>query len=115
MVSASELELETLGRDDVLRFNTGDWVEITDDAREFSQNAGEMRRITVNDAARRITFTPALPAEMHPAAFPNADFPRDRSRLLEITPVLRPWAAHSMAARRPAPPAPMMSTWCSMV
>ena len=38
---ATELELQTLGRDDVLRFNTGDWVEIIDDVREFSQARGE--------------------------------------------------------------------------
>lgn len=79
MVSATELELQTLGRDGVLRFNTGDWVEIVDDVREFSQRGGEIRRITVNEAARRITFTPALPAEMIPAAFPNSTFPRDRN------------------------------------
>ena len=77
MVSATELELQSLGRDDVLRFASGDWVEVIDDRREFSQRCGEMRKITVNEAARRITFTPALPAEMLPATFPNADFPRD--------------------------------------
>jgi len=77
MVSATELELDSLGRDDVLRFNTDDWVEIIDDRREFSQRCGEIRKITVNEAARRITFTPALPAEMLPAAFPSSDFPRD--------------------------------------
>lgn len=66
VVSNGELELDSLGRDDVLRFNTGDWVEITDDVREFSQGAGEMRRITVNDATRRITFSPALPAALLP-------------------------------------------------
>lgn len=79
MVSATELELQTLGRDDVLRFNTGDWVEIVDDLREFSQRAGEMRQITVNEAAQRISFATALPAEMVPASFPNADFPRERN------------------------------------
>jgi hypothetical protein len=78
MVAASELELETLGRDDVLRFNTGDWVEITDDVREYSQAAGVMRRITVIEATRRIQFTPALPPEMLPGAFPDSVFPRDR-------------------------------------
>jgi hypothetical protein len=77
MVSATELELGSLGRDDVLRFNTGDWVEIIDDRREFSQLCGEMRKITVNEAARRITFAPDLPADMLPGAFPNSDFPRD--------------------------------------
>lgn len=77
MISATELELQSLGRDDVLCFSSGDWVEIIDDRREFSQACGEMRKITVNVAARRITFTPALPAEMLPGTFPNADFPRD--------------------------------------
>jgi Family of unknown function (DUF6519) len=79
MVSSTELELETLGRDDVLRFNTGDWVEITDDVREQAQRSGEMRRITVNEAARRITFVGPLPADMLPGAFPNSDFPKQRN------------------------------------
>ena len=89
MISANELELPTLGRDEVLRVNTGDWVEITDDVRElsveitgdgeFSRRGGELRRITVNEAARRITFSPALPAEMLPGAFPDADFPQFRN------------------------------------
>jgi hypothetical protein len=79
MVSASEVELPTLGRDEWLRFNTGDWVEFIDDVREFKQLCGEMRQITVNEAARRITFSPPLPAEMIPGAFPNSTFPRDRN------------------------------------
>ncbi|CAG9170121.1 hypothetical protein LMG23992_01470 [Cupriavidus laharis] len=79
MASATELELATLGRDDVLRFNTGDWVEITDDVREFSQAGGEMRRITVDDATRRITFAPGLPAAMLPGSFPDNTFPASRN------------------------------------
>ncbi|HXJ02000.1 MAG TPA: DUF6519 domain-containing protein [Micropepsaceae bacterium] len=78
VISSGELQLETLGRDDVLRFNTGDWVEITDDIREFSQAPGEIRRITVDDATRRIQFTPALPAAMLPASFPDSTFPAAR-------------------------------------
>jgi len=78
VVSATELELQTLGRDDVLRFNTGDWVEITDDFRELAQRSGELRRITVNEAARRITFTPALPAGLLPASFPDSTQARAR-------------------------------------
>jgi hypothetical protein len=69
VISTTELELETLGRDDVLRFNTGDWVEITDDARELSQAAGEMRKITVIEATKHIQFTGALPAAMIAANF----------------------------------------------
>lgn len=80
MVSSTQLELETLGRDDVLRFNTGDWVEILDDVRELSQACGEVRRITVNDATRRITFAPALPAAMLPVGgFPDSTFPNTRN------------------------------------
>ncbi len=78
MISATELELQTLGRDDVLRFNTGDWVEVIDDASELSRGTGVIRRITVIEAARRITFASPLPTEMLPAlpTFPNSDFPR---------------------------------------
>jgi hypothetical protein len=82
VISATELQLHSLGRDDVLRFNTGDWVEITDDNRVLSQRAGEIRQITVNEAARRITFTTALPADMIPTTFPNADFPGVRHTLV---------------------------------
>jgi hypothetical protein len=79
MVSGSELELVTLGRDDVLSFKTGDWVEIIDDVREFSQAPGEMRKVTVVEATRRIQFTPALPATMLPGSFPDSAFPDARN------------------------------------
>jgi hypothetical protein len=79
VVSSTELELQTLGRDDVLRFNTGDWVEITDDVREQAQRSGEMRRITVNEAARHITLSAALPADMLPPSFPSSDVPNQRN------------------------------------
>lgn len=78
IVSAHELMLADFGRDDVLRFNSGDWVEITDDAREFSQRAGELRRITVDEARRTLRFTPDLPAAMLPPAatpLPDAAWP----------------------------------------
>jgi hypothetical protein len=78
VISATELELQTLGRDDVLSFQDGDWVEIGDDMREFGQRAGEMRRISVDVANRRISFAPALPAAMLPAAFPDSAFPATR-------------------------------------
>jgi len=79
LISATELELDSLGRDDVLSFQDGDWVEIGDDVREFALQAGEMRRITVDVANRRISFAPALPAAMLPAAFPDSDFPARRN------------------------------------
>lgn len=79
IVSATELEVETIGRDDVLGFKTGDWVEIIDDVREFAQLAGEMRKITVTPETRRLSFAPALPAAMLPGGFPNSEFPDARN------------------------------------
>src|SRR5262245_19865835 len=77
IISDHELELESLGRDDVLRFKENDWVEITDDTREFSQLPGFMRRIiTVTPETRRITFDP-LP-DILKSPFSLADTPNLR-------------------------------------
>jgi nitrous oxidase accessory protein NosD len=73
VVSSTKLKLASLGRDSVLRFNTGDWVEIIDDWRELSgaggnpqQRIGEIRKVTVDDASQTISFSPALPASLIP-------------------------------------------------
>ena len=70
MVSTTVLRLSTVGKDDVLRISTGDWVEILDDHYELGQKPGELRKVTVDDAARTITFTGAIPTDLRPA---NAD------------------------------------------
>ena len=71
--TSTELKLASLGRDAVLRFNTGDWVEILDDRRELSGENGDpalrhgvMRKISVDDAKQTISFSPALPANLIP-------------------------------------------------
>jgi hypothetical protein len=79
MISSGELELATLGRDDILAIKTGSWVEIIDDAREFAQSPGEIRKVTVDAATRRIKFTPALPAALLPASFPDVAFANARN------------------------------------
>ncbi|WIM04785.1 MAG: right-handed parallel beta-helix repeat-containing protein [Candidatus Nitricoxidivorans perseverans] len=73
IISATELRLASLGRDAVLRFNTGDWVEILDDRRELggengdpAKRRGVMRKITVDDAKQTIKFSPGLPADLIP-------------------------------------------------
>jgi hypothetical protein len=64
-VSATELELDTLGRDEVLRFRIGDWVEITNDERELAQGPGDMRKIAdIDEANRRIRLAHALTAPL---------------------------------------------------
>ena len=66
--ASDEIEVERVGRDDVLRFNDGDWVEITDDVRELSGLAGTMLRITaVTDELRRIRLSGPVPADLVPA------------------------------------------------
>ncbi|MGZ8323246.1 MAG: DUF6519 domain-containing protein [Rhodoplanes sp.] len=99
MISGTELELQTLGRDDVLRFSTGDWVEITDDLREFSRLPGEIRRVTVIDATRRIQFTPAL-AAMLPAAFPDSALAVARNLRVRRWTRAEKYSAPIRAARR---------------
>ncbi len=67
-IRGEDLVLDLIGRDAELRFKTGDWVEITDDVREFSLRSGEMRRIkNVIDTTRTITIDGVLP----PAEFPT--------------------------------------------
>lgn len=72
MIDTTELRVATIGRDDVLRLSTGDWVEVTDDRRELAQIAGEMRQVTVDDAARTVSFTTPLPADLQPASSAEA-------------------------------------------
>jgi hypothetical protein len=59
-ITPTRVEVQSLGRDDVLRFSTGDWVEFIDDARELSGRAGELRRVTVDEDARTLAFDGAL-------------------------------------------------------
>lgn len=61
------VRVDSLGRDNVLRIKTGDWVEFTSDTREFAGLPGDMRKVTVDDTNKTLTFSPALPA---------ADFPQ---------------------------------------
>ncbi|MDX2506787.1 MAG: DUF6519 domain-containing protein [Gammaproteobacteria bacterium] len=63
--SNTTLIVESVGRDSILRFNAGEWVEILDDAIEFSDQPGIIRRIeTVDDSTNTITLTEALPANV---------------------------------------------------
>ena len=57
------VKVASVGRDDMLRFKPGDWVEITNDPREFAGAAGLMRKVlAVDDASQTVTFTKALPS-----------------------------------------------------
>lgn len=42
---ADTITVRTLGRDDLLRFQEGNWVEVTDDRREFNHRSGQMLKV----------------------------------------------------------------------
>ncbi len=69
-VDLSHIVVDSVGRDDYLRFSDGDWIEITDDWREFSQTPGELHHITigggVDDATRTITLDTPITAGLFP-------------------------------------------------
>ncbi|TBW39870.1 hypothetical protein E0E54_01520 [Azotobacter chroococcum] len=62
--------VESVGRDDYLRFSNGDWIEILDDWHELHGLPGMLRRIRagggVDDATRTITLEAALPDGLFP-------------------------------------------------
>jgi hypothetical protein len=66
----TRLVVESLGRDDVLGFHPGDWIEIVDDWHELHGRPGLLRRIRPGDgivpATRSILFDDALPAGLFP-------------------------------------------------
>jgi hypothetical protein len=85
IVSATQLELDSLGPDEVRSMKTGDWVEVIDDVREFARAAGEVRQITgVAPGSASITLATALPADLLPATFPDADFGRLRNTRVRL-------------------------------
>lgn len=64
--SPTQVTVQQIGRDQVLRFEAGNWIEITDDFRELQGLAGHMAQVTAIDEANRIlTFAPAIPAAIN--------------------------------------------------
>ncbi|MCS6328192.1 MAG: right-handed parallel beta-helix repeat-containing protein, partial [Nitrospira sp.] len=72
LAGRTTVRVESLGRDNVLRFQTGVCVEFTSDTREFAGLPGEMRKVTVDDTNKTLTFTPALPIADFPQGVPDA-------------------------------------------
>jgi len=64
--SPTQITVQQVGRDQVLRFEIGNFIEITDDFREFQGLTGHMAQITAIDEANRILdFAPAIPAAIN--------------------------------------------------
>jgi hypothetical protein len=56
-VTASQLTVESLGRDEVLGFKVGDWIEILDDTQDLNNQSGFLHMIdSISVSARTITL-----------------------------------------------------------
>jgi hypothetical protein len=70
LIDPTHIVVDSVGKDSVLRFSDGDWIEITDDWRELNGQAGALHRIHVgggvDDATRTITLDQALAISLGP-------------------------------------------------
>jgi len=66
-IAGNTIVVHDLGRDEMLGFAAGDWVEITDDALELNGLPGQLAQINPpNAATRQITLLNATPAPLDP-------------------------------------------------
>ncbi|PTR05774.1 parallel beta helix pectate lyase-like protein [Nitrosospira sp. Nsp5] len=72
--------VESIGRDEVLRFSDGDWIEITDDVRELQGYSGVMCRIRIGGGVDAATNTIVLTKPLPEGTFPSSEEPIDPSR-----------------------------------
>jgi hypothetical protein len=82
ITALDKLTVARVGRDATLRFNVGDWIEITDDWLEFAQLPGLIRQIQdVADATQIITLTSPLPAGQFPTDGQGNTDPKRHTRI----------------------------------
>ena len=78
------LTVQSTGRDNVLRFNANDWVEITDDWLELNGQHGELRQVLlVTDSANTIKLSAAVPAASFPVDANNLTDPKRHTRVVK--------------------------------
>ncbi len=70
LADRTQIKVSAIGRDKVMRFRVGDWIEILDDHTEFRQSSGVMAQVIepVNEAAQILTLDRALPDAMFDAS-----------------------------------------------
>ena len=81
----NRLVVESIGRDDVLGFHGGEWIEILDDWHELHGRPGVLRRIRagdgVNAATRSIVIDDTLPTGLFPVNAQNLTDPTRHTRI----------------------------------
>lgn len=79
------LVVESLGRDDLLGFHDGEWIEILDDWHELHGLPGRLHRIRVGDgvdaASRSVFLESALPAGLFPVDGQNRPVAERHTRI----------------------------------
>jgi len=73
IIDLSHIVVESIGKDAVLGFADGDWIEITDDTRELNGLAGEMRKIKVGGGIEAATRTITIEPPLLSGQFPMGD------------------------------------------
>lgn len=78
------LTVQSTGRDNVLRFNANDWVEITDEWLELNGQPGELRQVVlVTDSANTIKLSAAVTTAKFPVDANNLTDPKRHTRLIK--------------------------------
>jgi hypothetical protein len=78
------LNVVSTGRDNVLRFNVNDWVEITDDWLELNGQPGQLRQVAlVTDSNNIIQLSAAVPAATFPVDANGLTNPTRHTRLIK--------------------------------
>jgi hypothetical protein len=81
----TELVVESIGRDEVLGFSSGDWIEITDDTLELQNKPGLLRRIKplngVDAGTRTITLEQPLTSGLFPTDSQHLTNPSRHTRI----------------------------------
>ena len=83
MPSGNEVVVDSLGRDEVLSFHEGDWVEITDDYRDLMGMPGEIRRIQLGGGIDTATRVITLEGAALPIGSADGEFPTDAANLTQ--------------------------------
>ncbi|MBS7542777.1 DUF6519 domain-containing protein [Ancylobacter oerskovii] len=82
VISNTLLRVASTGRDAVLGFDPGQWVELTDDRRDFAGRPGVLLKIAdVDHESRRISFGTPVPAELLPSGVDGDTLEARRTRL----------------------------------
>ena len=79
----SRISVRRLGRDSVLRIETGDWVEVTDDIREFACLPGDLRRVEVEHDTGELRFADALSPDLVPTGIDGDTAAERHSRVIK--------------------------------